>query len=645
MSALRLKLTGLSNSDANSIRSMLRLSSDLLLQQWTIVETGPADLVIYSFDTQHGQEAWQQREPGFSALLTNTGNVIEPVDLVLRKPLRKSNFSDALNLVEEQLRLQRRIVPRQDSSVKPAESRQKDWSRKLLDSFTLKKKPAAHLPKLDLLKPEHRNKQADTIIDASLLQTWVTQLPKDAGQRTSTLLKNLTPLCGLALKHSQMLDLLEIYHAAARDLLFTRDISTVKRDLYITTESQRAIQAMGQLLTELTIGYQQLARHFYERGDTPAQQPQFLFSLNRSAELMSFTILHAFQYYRRAPQGVWQHLHQFYLYQEKANTLHQMPSLKQAHQVRCFSDIYAQILLTAVADPYSLPRFEVLKLFMLMAQFSDGIETGMLSDKQINTTSNFLLTGHYCIDTTSDQAAKPMVKTDISIRQQPTTRLLNTQPALLQIENQLKLARQSKDSALNTDLRLLKKIIPQLNTTHERRYHRLSSGKNRSVKITHGLKAIHQGLIDSLSDAQVWQMENQSSGGLMARHSAESSYHLNIGDIVGIFEQELAVKIASVRWLHIEPEGQTTIGLELIEGKPVPVFCSPAADAEQYPALILPAGKDGKASTLITEKGIHTSGRRLLLSEKDDAYYIEASTLTESTLDYEQFNFKRQRGS
>lgn len=643
MSALRLRLSGLNSSDANSIRSMLRLSSDLLSQPWAIVDEGPAELVIYSFDTERGQQAWEQREPGFTALLTQTGNVTAAVDIVLRKPLRKSNFSEALNLIEEQLRQQRKVAQPQ-TSLKPANTQRKDWSKKLLETFRLKKKPASHLPELEFASAEQPSQQTDTITDASLLQTWVSQLPKDAGQRTSTLLKNLTPLNALALKPIQLLELLEIYHSAIHDLLFTRDITTVKRDLYVTPESQRAIQAMAQLLTELTIGYQQLARHYYERGDTPSQQPMLLFTLNRSAELMAYSLLHAFQYYRRAPMGIWQRLHQLYLYHEKANTLHQLPALKQPYQVRCFSDIYAQILLTAVADPYSLPRFEVFKLSTVMEQFSDEIETGMLSDKQINTTSNFLLTGHYCIDTRSDHAAKPMVKTDISLRQQATTRLLNTQPALLRIEQQLNAAKQRAESTVNSDLRLLKKIVPQLNTTHERRYHRLTSGKHRTVKIAHGLRAIHQSMTDSPTAALIWQMENQSSGGLMARHNTEGCYHLNIGDVVGIFEQELTVKLATVRWLHIELDGETTIGLELIEGKPVPVFCSAEAETERYPALLLPASKEGKASALITEKGLYSPGRRLSLVE-EETLLIETSTLLESTLDYEQFNFKAQRGS
>lgn len=645
MSSLRLKLSGLNDVDKNTIRSMLRLSTDLLTEEWTIIDEGPADLDIFSFDSELGQQAWQQRQPGFTALLTHHGNVTEPVDIVLRKPLRKSNFSDALNLVEEKIRLKQAADNKLNANTTPTNTSNADWSKKLLDKLTLRKKPASHLPTLNLQQAEATDEQTDTIKDPALLQSWINQLPKDVGQRTSTLLKNLTPLCGLSLKPKQLLDLLEIYRGAIHDLLFTRDISAVKRDLYVTTESQRAIQGLSDLISKLAIGYQHIARYDYERGETPNNNPLLLLSLNRSAEQLALLILHAFQYYRRAPNKAWQRLHQLYLYQEQANTLQQLPILKQPYRTRCFFDIYAQITLTALADPYSLARFDVFKLFNLMTQFTDKVEIGLLSEKQINTTSNFLLTGHFCIDPSHDQMPEPMVKTDITVRQMGSTRLLNTQPALLYVENLFKGAKSRSHASLNTELRLLKKIIPQLNTTHERRYHRLSSGKHRTIQIAHGIKAIHQSLTHTLTHVLPWQMANQSSGGIMAQRDTEGSHHLNIGDFVGIFEPGLAIKLASVRWLHIEVDGNTTIGLELIDGKPVPVFCTPDGEAEQHPALILPADKPGEASTMITEKGLYSPKRKLRVKDHGEPYVIVASGMIDSTLDFELFNFTIKPGS
>ena len=646
MSTLRLKLAGLNGIDKNSLRSMLRLSADLLTAEWILVEEGHADLEIYAFDTDSGQQAWQNRSGGLTALLTNTGNVTEPVDIVLRKPLRKSNFSEALNLVEEKIRLQNTSQVETETAQAQSQKHKTGWTDKLLSNLKLRRKPAAHLPSLEFQLPDDTTQTGiDTIKEPSLLEAWINQLPKDANQRASTLLKNIVPLCSLKLKPLLMIQLLEIYRTAIHELLFTRDISAVKRDLYVTTENLRAIRSVSELIAKLGIAYQQLARPFYEQGATPDNHNMLLFCLNRSAEQQALLVLHAFQYYRKPPPHVWRWLHQQYLYQEQAGTLHLKVSLKEQYQSCSFHEIYTQIILTALADPYSLTRFDVFRLFNLMTAFTDKVETGMLSDKLINTTSNFMLTGHFCIDADSDQMPQAMVKMPPAVRQRPTTRLLNTQPALLYIENLFKDAKSRPHASLDTELRLLKKIIPQLNTTHERRYHRLDSGKHRSVQIVHGINAIHQSLSGNLTNSLTWHLANQGSGGIMAKRQTADCYHLNIGDFVGIFEQDLAVKLASVRWLFVDMEGETVVGLELIEGKPVPVFCTPDGEAEQHPALILPNDKPQEPASMITEKGLYSPKRRLRVKDDGEPYVIVASGMIDSTLDYELFNFTVKQGS
>lgn len=637
---MRLKLAGLNGVDKSSLNSMLRLSADLLTQEWMIVDDGYADLVIYAFDTETGQQAWRERQPGLTALLTNIGNVTEPVDIVLRKPLRKSNFSEALNHVEEKISLQREATKKQSKPTLIQEtSKKSDWTGKLLEAIKLRKKPASHLPSLDLAKVESSAKQTDTIKDPTLLQAWINQLPHNANQRAGTLLTNLHPLCQLNLKPLVMLKLLEIYRKAITDLLFTRDISAVKRDLYVTTENLRAIRSITELIAKLSVAYQKIISFYYQRGETPNTNATMLLCINRTTEMLALQILHAYHYYRAAPIGAWHQLHQFYLYQEAAGTLHETVALREFYQSRSFFDLYAQIMLTGLADPYSLSKFDVFRLFGLMAQFTDKIELSLLSYKQINTNSNFLLTGHFCIDCNDDDLPQPMIKTPVDIRASDNTRLLNTQPALLAVENIFKDAKSNTHASLDTELRLLKKIIPQLNTTHERRYHRLNTGKQRNVDIAHGINAIQKSLKQKLTHALSWKLDNQSSGGLMAKRQTEGCYHLNIGDFVGIFEDNFQIKLAAIKWLHIDSDGDTYIGMELIDGKPIPVFCTPDGEAEQHPALILPADDSQSGSTMITEKGLYSPKRKIRVKDDGEPYVIITSGMIDSTLDYEHFNF------
>lgn len=640
MSVLRLKLCGLNDSDQSSLRSMLRLSADRLSAEWEIVDEGPADLEIYSFDSDAGQQAWNQRSQAVTALLSNSGQVSQPVDIVLRKPLRKSNFADALNLLEEKIRLQTGSTPPQHEMPETS-ARKRPSLGLLLDKLKFRRKPASGLPRLafldDLAPVSHS--QADTIKDPSLLQTWANQLPRNPRQKAATLLKNLQPLCALKLKPSLQLALLDVYRSAIHDLLFSRDISTVQHDFSSSgSDKLKNIRCMYELLNLLCTGYRQIAAHYYQRGQTPSSSTMLLLSLNRSAEQQALLILYAYQLYHKVPDAAWRQLHQLFLYQEQAASCHSSVNYKEQFHSQSLFDIYGQILLTALADPYRLPRYDVLRLYQMMAQFTDKIEVEQLSLKQINTTSNFLLTGHFCIDVDSDEPPQAMVMTDKRIREKDTTRLLNTQPALLHIEDLFKHARNRTHASLDTELRLLKTIIPHLNTTYERRYHRISTGKTRWVQIAHGINAIHQSLGGTMTHALPWQLDNQSSIGLMAKTRSDHCYPLTIGDFVGIFEQDYSVKLATIKWLFIDMEAQTHIGVELIPGKPLPVFCTPDGEAEQHPALILPGDKPGD-DALITEKGLYSPRRRLRVKDHGEPYLITASGMIDSTLDYELFSF------
>lgn len=640
MSVLRLKLCGLNDSDQSSLRSMLRLSADRLSAGWEIVDEGPADLEIYSFDSDAGQQAWNQRSQAVTALLSNSGQVSQPVDIVLRKPLRKSNFADALNLVEEKIRLQ--LNANQKAPNQPeASPGQRHSLGQLLNKLKFRRKPASDLPQLDFLHslPAETHSQTDTIKDPALLQTWANQLPRNPRQKAATLLKNLQPLCALKLKPLLQLQLLDVYRSAIDGLLFSRDISTVQHDFNSSgSDKLKNIRCMYELLNLLSAGYRQVAAHFYQRGQTPTSSTMLLLSLNRSAEQQALLILYAYQLYHKVPDAAWRQLHQLYLYQELAGTCHSSVNFKDQFHSRSLFDIYGQIVLTALADPYRLPRYDVLRLFQLMAQFTDKMETQHLSLKQVNTTSNFLLTGHFCIDIDSDEPPQAMVMSDKRVREKTSTRLLNTQPALLYIEDLFKHARDRTHASLDTELRLLKAIIPHLNTTYERRYHRISTGKARWVQIAHGINAIHQSLGGTMTHALPWQLDNQSSIGLMAKTKSEDCYPLTIGDFVGIFEQDFSVKLATIKWLFIDMEDQTHIGVELIAGKPLPVFCTPDGEAEQHPALILPGDKPGDAA-LITEKGLYSPKRRLRVKDHGEPYLITASGMIDSTLDYELFSF------
>lgn len=644
MTPLRLRLAGLGDLDRKAVISMLRLSADQLKQPWVLSEEEDADLVLFALDTETGKQAWRQRGAGLTALLTNSGSVAEPVDIVLKKPLRKTSFAEALNLARHKIRTrQSAAVARQPDPQDQVENGAgSGMLSSLLGALRLRRQADRHLPPLYLPRPDTTGNPADTITDPDLLPSWLDQLPADTNQRVATLVSNLQLLNRVALKPARRLALLELYRPVVRQSLFSRDVSAVKRDLQLSSESQRVIRSCGELVNALATGYLAIVSHFYHRGDAPGSSDTMLLCLNRATEWLALSVLHAFHYYRSAPADTWSKLHEFHLYQEQAGTLQREVKLKQGYESDSFQHLYGQILLTALADPYSLARFDVFRLFRQMGRFTRELVIRPMDPKLVKVSSSFLLTGHYCIDCHADMPATRMIDTPLNVRSAPHTRLLDLQQAVRAIEAESRRAEASQLTSADLELRLLKQVIPKLNTTVDRRYHRIDTGKNRHVEIALGLRAIHRHINGQQGHAQPWQLANQSSGGVMARRDSEGCPALDINDLVAVFEDDLPARMALIKWLHID--GETQVGLEYLEGTPLAVYCMPDGEPEQHAALLLTQDA-GKTLTMLTEKGLFSPRRRLRVKNAEAPFVVEAGSLLMDTLDYEQFSYRLKPGS
>lgn len=657
MSAFRIKLYGISDLDSSVLKSMLNLAGDLLTHEWIIVDSGIAELSLYSFDSEEGTTAWQQRGDGLTALLANKGNITEPVDVLIKKPLRTTNFAEALNLIEDKVSFinQGKQVAKNTAirDVHPVIATDQKPSKKSSSFFSFlsssrssrsseassdKNEPQA----LFLHTPELEATGADTIIDSNILKTWISQLPaNDNDKLISSLLGNLIPLNRVAIASQTRLELLEIYRTSILKVIFSRDIVAIERDLHLSTEHMHAIRALSLAIEEVGAGYKRVANEFFNKGDKPQTNKTYLFTINRATELLAIQVLYAYQYYHPAPSGALHELHQLYLYNEHNKTLHSHASFKNKGETATFFHLYTQLILTGIADPYALSRFDAFRLFNIMKTLADKVEINTLTNKQKKATSDFLMTGHFCIDCSSDHIPTSMVKTALETRALTQTRLLNAQPVLLAIEQIFKkiAASSSKGGMLDLDMQLLKKTIPHLNTTYERQYHRLPSVKHRKISLLNGIEPIHNHIKDKCSsDAQQWTVLNQGSGGMMLAAEGKDCFDLHIGDFIGIIEPELPAKLASIRWLQID-KNKGLIGIEIHPGHPEAVFCSPEGD-DVYFALRLPEIDDIKQpATLIAEKGLFSPQRKLNVQDNDHHYTVITKNLIESTFNYDQFSF------
>jgi hypothetical protein len=658
MSAYTISLCGLPDVDKSSLKSMLKLSKTLLTHEWEIIESSIADLSIYSFDTEEGKTLWQQREVGQSitALLTTEGDVTEPVDVVLKKPLRTSNFSDALNLVEDKINFRKQaekvsqiVNQKQEQDITSTIDEPQEEKSSIFSSFSKflggKKGPSKDLPELNLHLPTERENIANTITDPELLAKWLKSIEAhDNHKKISQLLANLLPLNRVNIPASSRIVLLEQYRFPIQQVLQARDVNNLQQDL--DSKSRHDIwSSLNLLVEELAIGYKYIVDDCYKKGDKPSSSKLYLFSINRMAEQLGLQIIHCFQHYLSAPEHVFFELNQFYLYLESDRSTELEADYKSYQSNKSFFQIYAQIMLTAIADPYRLARFEVLRLYKLMEKMASHVEIELIPKKEIQINSSLLMSGHYCIDCETDYHPTPMSKTVAEVKEKPSTRLFNTQPVLLAIEQIFKkTAQTASQGAFDLDVKTLKKIIPQLNTSYERKFDRKPIKEEIYINIANGSKKIHDCIKKHTIDGSLpWKVHNQHQNGIMLSRDTSGLKHIDNGDFVGVLVEERPVMLGVIRWLNINNNNTIHIGIELFDGEAVSVICT-SEEGETNLALLSPGNKEIKQeSTIIGDKGLFSPGRRLRVSGDGEPYIIGAETLVDNTFNYEQFTYKKYK--
>lgn len=653
MPSFRIMLHGLDAKDTSSLKSMLGLSSDLLNHEWSIVEQGEAELSIYSFDSEEGQQAWQQHGNGITAVLTNQGNLTESVDIVLKKPLRTSNFSNALNLVADMLGAnevhESQNEPLTDASADTQTNEKHSLLSSLTAGFGSRWFNRKSLPTEGLVAQElpYEESNSDTITKVELLESWLQQLPAEPLHRNLSVHAYLSTLNRKNISATKRLPLIELYFSSIKQQFFKRDADTIKLEQTQSKDAFKAVRIFRGILEQLMFGYKLIIDELSVKANGVNEQSPLLLAINRATEVTGLHILHGYQHYHPLPKGDLGQLHQFYLFLESNGMLHKAVTTKQSVSAPPFFQLYAQILLTGIADPYGLNRFEIIRLFNLMRKFTDKVEISMVNPKHLHLTSDFLLSGHFCLDCAEDKLPSAMSKTAVSIRSSEFSRLVNIQPVLLSLEILFKkLGKSASAATMDLDLQLLKKITPKLNTTYERKYHRLPSVRNRSVHLARGIEAAYAA-ISGHSEQQVeWAVINQGNEGMMICRPSDGNHLLDIHDLVTIVEKDAPIRLAVVRWLLIDIDDMTQAGIELVTNDPVrPVTVTPHSRAEQYPALIIETSDPHQTLMMLSEKGLFSPKRMLIIAGHGEPYNVTAGHVIDATLDYEQFSYSRKLGS
>ncbi len=656
MLTLRMKPCELNNSDIGSIKSMFHLTAAQRKHDWEIISTGEADLCIYSFESEKSITAWQNHHSsdGMSVLFSTNLDVDVAVDMVLKKPLRTKNFATMLNTAAKQIQLAAKLKNHSAEEIALEELYAADNTanaNKMTEkesvistaSKHLSRKQLAHrdLPILNINLPEQSTIHTDFILDPLELKQILKKLlaGRNDDALISDILSNLIPLNRFIIPIKARHTLLEEYRKATFRLMRgwearVKQLKTLSQDEYL-----KSADALALLLDELAIGYKILLMDAYEQGSHPKSKQPFLLAINRVAEYSSLAILHAYCFLRTTLPQVINTLHQLYLCCEAATVLDLKVSTKDEQASLSFSTVYHQIILTGIADPFRLTQVDILKLYRLMAKYTQKITISLLTEQQKQPgNDSLLLGGLFHLDLTSNTLPVSLDKMTAEQRSLANIRLLNTHSALTAIERIFQRATSTIDNDVySSEIQLLKKVIPHLNNSYERQFERIASNDDADINLVKDLLTIHNALHTNSADiGNSWTIHNRGGGGMMVSNPEISYSQLDVGDFYGVFEASTSALLANVRWLRRDHD-RVAMGLELLLGEPIAIHYFLENEPEKLAALLLRNKR--QADTLLAPKGRFNIDQALELTEDDKTYIISIDRLIDNSLNYDHFSF------
>lgn len=641
MANLRIRCFGFSDADQQQLQALLSRYKASVTTKWQISRLGHAVLYFYNVDNAEGLKAWQQRDINLLNIYCSRGKSHrEPNLLQIKLPLTNGNVFSVFAFAERHFSQSTTLST---GGFHFLQSPAKLINPKLLSMWLSHKwlrsqaRPAADLPKLHLITSMVGDERRGEIItDPALLKTWLSQLTDDLPQRLSILLVNLQAIKQQYISESRQINLLEVYYHELSRLLLSRDSKTIVTAASSKKSTFKNLNNFSDTLRCLAELYFTLADKHYQRGERPADQPRYLFCLNRGSSLIAMQVLHAYMHYRMAPQDCWLQLNQLLIYLEKAKALELQPEITALGKTESFENIYKRLALIAIADPYSLSKFAVNRLYDLFADLLDKVVITTIPPQQQVIENTFLLTGYFCIEAQADNAPKALAKTPHLIRAAVDNRMLQTQDVLTVLGQKL-IPTHKQERTL--DLQLIRHVLPQLAANYQRQSLRKQLPEAKQIEFVYGFQNIVDYLNGATTASNAVVLNHSDQGSML--HIADCKHSIDVNELI-LLNMQSQLQLATICWFCSDWQNNAQAGISLIEGSPEIVTCQPKSGSFLYPGLQL----NTQSPALITQKGVFSPKRQLsVFNARGKTMNVETKDLFSATLDYERFTYIVKAGS
>jgi hypothetical protein len=359
-------------------------------------------------------------------------------------------------------------------------------------------------------------------------------------------------------------------------------------------------------------------------------------------------------------------MHSLYLYADEQGLL---TDVVDAETASTMMDVYVDVMMTSLADPYRLMYQEVDRVLDILRQ-NRGLVDMRTDAEGLNPQRLFVV----ALD--GDQAPKVLVQG----AGPPAGQLLRVvDPGRLVDKIQQRLRAQSGTGAATAKSRathdltdLTMRLIRLWGDPPKRQFRRNQA--DSAVALCSGIKAISyftelashedpeadakairdgdtipllkipQDPMSQMIGVEEWHVLNQSANGLRMHRESGGSVSITVGETVGVrFVGGRTWNIGVVRWLALLEGNALEFGVELVAPAAISITIEATIGSSGKPApalMLFPLMQDAESDTVLTAPETFSDLREYELNAQGDLIRVRATTLVERTSRFDMFQFQ-----
>lgn len=512
-----------------------------------------------------------------------------------------------------------------------------------------------------------RNLPSDVDVNPKKAKAWVESLPLTKMiESTRALTENLEALNHAKMPCEDRVALLEIYRPTIAVLLDELEAVYSSSSLPLPPKQREAFDLASQLLVQCGYAYKMMVSEKSGKSLFFNARKILPLPLFRAMYYLRELMLQSYKTYYPVPAGAWQEMHSLYFHADEQGLLSETAD---AESTSTIFDIYVDVMMTSLTDPYRLMHQELDRVLDILKQ-NRGLMDMRTDAEGLNPLRLFVV----ALD--SDQAPKVLIQGG----RPPAGQVLRVvDPSRLVEKIQQRHRAQSGAGASSAKSRathdltdLTMRLIRLWGDPPKRQFRR--NPADSAVALCSGIKAIchftdlasHE---DPEADAQAirdgdtipllkipqdstsqsigieqWHVLNQSANGLRMHRESVGNVSITVGEVIGVrFMGGRTWNIGIVRWLTLLEGDALEFGVELVAPSAISITIEPTIGSSGKPApalMLFPLMPDAQSDTVLTTAETFSDLREFELDAQGKLVRVRATTLIERTSRFEMFQFQ-----